>query len=69
MKKKQSNQTTVAGLGSSYYYYYYYYYNYYYYYYYKRLRVSACDGEVSINQNALNQVDRMAYICAVASLS
>ncbi len=32
---------------------------------YKRPGMSACNGEVWINQNALKQVGRMAHICSV----
>ncbi len=48
----RSNQIKVTGRGSSKYYY-------------KRPRISAFDGEAWINQNALKQVGRMAYICSV----
>ncbi len=51
-----SNQIKVTGLASSLYYY-------------KRPRMSACDGEVWTNQDALEQADRLAYICSVTLLS
>ncbi len=31
--------------------------------------MSVCDGEVLINQNALQEADRMAYFCSGASLN